>query len=703
MIARPIAICLALCLSALVERAVADNCGGSLRYQIVSPLQLVSAEQYDPLALMAPDGGVRNLGDYALDRLESEAEKAFPGLVLPVRSESSTTVSSDRPDNQVWIRGNISRMTQTLVKMGDINNNFIITSTGGVEFLDLVTGEVYFSKINTVQRIFRVVGTVDESDLASISGHFARNVDDIFVDGLAAIRDEYTPGCVLANVLGTHGDLVILDRGSRGGVAERQQFRGDVCDLLVSAVQDNFCLATVVRGARPENGSRVARIGANQLAVRDGRATLMVTSAALPSGPLTSPHFAVSEDMVQQWVHDYLSEGGKLSMLPPAGSLLRQQTLAGATGSLAETVVRGSRELPDLLIRCRIARATLEEVIGPQGEAHCEFVVEPYLEIIDRRTGILQLSMSREERLSEVIGGSSSTMDRTAVFERVTKNSIFEITNAVKATFTPARIVGHVADVQDGSVEFAIDEGLVGMGTVLELRRPGDEVRSLDDTQSLGRIEDRIGVAKVTQVAGRSGRAQVVAAAEPVRRNDVLFASCSGRTGLATASVLQVGAVEVVDNGGGNGCGVDADFAARSLQSALMDTGQWAILPNADGLERYQAELASLEGGAFKVTDWAHESEAVPVDVTARAQLVFEPEQSEPDGTVILRERVLVALVAAEGDTIMSQSLSMTKRLKGSGKSNDVVMGLGPDARPDQFANMTKQLLKEVLRRGMKE
>lgn len=703
MFARIVALGLVLSLHLLAERAAADPCGGSLNYQIVGPFQLIAAEQYDPLALTTADGEPKGLAEYALTRLASEAERNFPGLVQPTRPESAPTISSERPENQVWIRANISRMTKTLVKLGEINNNYIITSTGGVEFLDLVTGEIYFSKMNTVQRILRVVGTVEDGDLAAISGHFDQNVDDIFIDGLAEIRDEYTPGCVSANVVGSHDDAIILDRGRRDGVADRQLFRGDGFDLCVSAVQDNFSLAMVVRGDRPERGARVTRAGANQLAVRDGRVTLMVTPTVLPSGPMLSRHFAAPAEMVQQWVHDYLTEGGQLAMLPPPGSLLRQQTSAGATGTLAETVVRGSRELPDLFVRCRISRATLEEVIGPQGEAHCAFVVEPTLEIIDRRTGMLQFSMSREERATEVIGGRGSEMDRTAVFDRVTKNAIFAITNTAKETFTPARIAGRVTGEREESVEFAIDEGLVGLGTFLELRRPVEEVRSLDGQTVLGRVEERIGVAKVTQVSGRTGRALIVAAAVPARDNDVLFASSSGRTGLATASVLQVGRVEVKDNGTGGGWGVDATFAAQSLQSALCEAGQWAILPNADGMERHHAELASLEGGAFKITDWARELSTSPVDVTAHAQLVFEPEQTDADGAVILRERAWVVLVAAAGDTLMSQSLSMTKKLKGPGNDTDVVLGLGPEARPDHFASMTKQLLKEVLRRGMKE
>ncbi len=684
-------------------RAVADDCGGSLQYQIVAPVQMVASEDFDTRALRVPDGADQPLDLYSLGRLTMEMQRVFPGAVLLPLAESAGSVTSRVPQDQIWVRGNLSRMDATLVDLGDLNHNFIITSTGGIEFLDLVTGEVYFSKMRTVQRIFRVLGTIDDGDHEEALGYFSQNVDDIFKEGVDAIAGNYDPGCVRANVVGFHGDLALLDLGARDGVAERQLFRGDGCELSVSSVQDEFCLARLVRGERPERAVVVSRIGANQIAARDGRVSLMVTSVQLPEGSAVARDYAVSADMVQQWVHDYLSSGSQLSMLPPASSLLSQQTIAGAVGSIAETVVRGSRALPDLFVRCRVVRAMAEEVTGPLGEVHGSFLVECEIEILDRRTGLVQLRRSREERIDDVFNNDDRSTDRSAIFERVTKNAIFELTGDVKASFQPARVVGHVKSAKDGVIEFALDEGAVGVGAVLELRRPGDEVHALDGSRLLGRIEERIGIAKVVVVDGRKGRALVVAAAKSVGGGDILFAACSGPSGLSSANVLQVQGVEIVCAGGSGSCGMDGASGTELLQGVLGDTGQWTILSNARGLALLAAEQAALEGGSFKITDWSSEPTAVPIDVFAHARVNVEPEQTDKDGNILLRERAELVLTAAGGDTIFTQNLSMTNKLKDRSKSDQVVMGMGPEARPRQYADMARQLLAEMVRRGMKE
>ncbi|MBK6734070.1 MAG: hypothetical protein IPG61_08245 [bacterium] len=225
-----------------------ESCRDSFQYDVVVPFQLVCPDSmyaFDPSAV----GHSGNLERFCFDRMASRAQANLGSAVVVPTGVSPTNVRMDAPFDRIWIRGNLSRMSCDLWTLGRLNKSYVLTTSSAVEFLDLVTGEVCFAESLTAETTLPVQAKSTDFDVSGlIDAAIAAQVDTTLGGPLATIAANYAPGCVQANVLGRHGDSVVLDRGTRDGVAAGQMFRNEDCVLCVSSAQSGFCLARTTRG-----------------------------------------------------------------------------------------------------------------------------------------------------------------------------------------------------------------------------------------------------------------------------------------------------------------------------------------------------------------------------------------------------------------------------------------------------------------------
>ncbi|MBK6734069.1 MAG: hypothetical protein IPG61_08240 [bacterium] len=427
---------------------------------------------------------------------------------------------------------------------------------------------------------------------------------------------------------------------------------------------------------------------------------MMVTRPELPKALLGNPKFTVTAEHVQEWIHSYLLRNTDLAVLPPAGNLVRQQAETASTSDVATDVMLGNRERPDLFVNVRIARATLEEVKGPEGESHCFFTLEPELEIVDCRTGLVQFCRSypyrKDYTFSDVPNPRYWTAGRAGRFASTTRDALHAAACSLATAFEPAQASGSIRALDGTTAEFALDHGAVGPGVVFEIRRAGDEVRGLDG-RTLGRFQERIGGARVISVGAEGNFVKVTSANQPVKVGDVLFVASSARDPLLSGRVLQIGEVTVEDRTNQGMANLPVETAGQVLERALVSRRSWAVLPAESGLRRHQEHRATLERGNFAIDGWADQSADVVADALVNLRLVMLPEREGPKGELILSVQGSFEVVDANGAVLYTDVEPVSKAIQRSRDPMKLSLGAGMDARPGRYADLTKSLVDKLV------
>jgi len=703
---RYLLICAILILSISSFKAFA-GLKEDIRYQVVGPVLFIGEKGYSEYFIIDTDGKdiTQSMQDYCLKLIQKACEKNYGDKVLPPLTDSVTEISANMPRGLIFIRGNLSRMELSRIKLGRQNNNYVLSSTGGVELLDLKTGEVFFSKIFTIQSIQQVIGDITAKDEQEFRKLFRLNIEDLYTKLINDLANEYQPGRVEATVCGDYKGKVILDKGRYEGIAERQRFRTQGGELSITSVQDHLCLAELMNGNPPKKGGEAIRIGANQIAAK-GAITFLVTDPVIMRPGSISKDFQIQEKVIMQWVHDYLAKDSHLAMLPPADSTFLQQTEVAGKGTIAESTIRGNRALPDVFVRCRISQAIVSETIGEDGATYAEFLVRPELEFYDRKTGLLVFHRVHVEKGLERTKKGYREFNRQNYFIKLTKNAIFELTKATKKNFRLEIQRGQIIKVaKEGTAKCKLKGRSVGVGSLFQVFRPRQRVKNPINGKVLGAVQEMIGIAKVMQVKGTKGNLHLVVQQEKIKKGDIILSAGSTLApgSCKKAVIIQAQPVQIKDASEQTKEAFGSGLIMNLLEKKLLEARYWSVLLNDQALALLETDQITLEGGEFQVTDWHNEKRALTPDQFAKAVITLLPvEETEKRGK-ILRLKADLTIFDEQGDELSTQSVKMKRTLSNKTKKGAVTVGAEEKDFPKHYIEMAEATLGEALRRCLVE
>lgn len=671
-----------------------------IQYQVVGPVLFANESGYSEFFSITDATQADCRQEYCLGLLQKVAEKNFGNKVLPPLTGSSTEVSSTVPEGLIFLRGNLSRMELSQTKLALQNNNYVLSSTGGVELLDLSTGEVFFSSIFTMQSIRQVLGDVDAEDEQKFTELFQLNIDDLFDKIIGELNSKYQPGRIEAIACGEYDGKIILNMGRYEGVAERQRFRTSDGEVSISSVQDHLSQAEIMKGNPPKTGTKLVRIGANQIAAK-GTLTLLVTDAVIMRPGLISEEFQVTEEILTQWVHDYLASDSTLAMLPPVGSTFLQQTELARKGTIADTTIRGNRALPDIFIRLRVPLAVTCETKGEDGATYTEFLVRLELEFYDRKTGLVLYRAAHEEKGLERIEKDYREIDHRNYFTKITKNAVYELTKTAKENFHIEVERGRITKVEKDTASFETEGLNVGVGSLFHVFRPHSEVNDPGTGKPLGFLEEMIGIAKVMQIKGKKGTVQIVVQQKQIQRGDNLRSTGSTLSPGACkkAIIVQAQPVKIINASGITFEIINSELGTDLLEHKLVDARYWSVLQNDKSLILLARDQRALEGGEFEISEWNKERLLLEPEQFVEAAITLLPVEEMDEKSKILRLQVDLSLSDVHGNTLSDQSVKMKRVLSCMTDKGSVAVGAEEKDLSRHYAEMAEATFEEALRR----
>ena len=117
------------------------------KYQILLPAATFGEPAYSEYFWK---GNIEGFKKYCVDEAQKALEKYYGKSAMPLKQVSSDIKSEEELKGNIYIRVNISRMQLSYELLGTENFQYALRTTGGIEFFNVKTGEVYFSKIYTI-------------------------------------------------------------------------------------------------------------------------------------------------------------------------------------------------------------------------------------------------------------------------------------------------------------------------------------------------------------------------------------------------------------------------------------------------------------------------------------------------------------------------------------------------------------------------
>lgn len=564
------------------------------RLTLVRPVRLLAAERYDPHYQELDVSGADRRSEAAFEAFAAGMVAAFGSRV--VAPEGASQEARALPEGTLFVRAQISRADVNTVELATYalgrRRNLVLTTTGGLEVLDLVSGEVFESRLFTVYRVKEKIGELTDEDQAAIERMFRENVRDLFAELGMQLAEGYAPGQLTASVVDRLSlGRFVIDRGREAGLSEGESFRHGRSVYLVKELFDRFA---VVESAGPEApplepGTELSRIGFNTRRPA-GLTRCMVLEASLASGPLIElgARAGVDGRQLVQWAHDGLRQEARLAMLP-YGSIFREQESAVLRSGLRALEVEGRRVFPDVFVRLVVTRADVEWRPGGPISGTLVFNTRIDLFFVDARSGLVLGGLWRSGTRQEMEVAGERLVDRQATFRILVKETLIALCRDAKGSVPGAPRTWPIAErAEGGEVRLdAVRNAGLAVGSTLGVVRPIKRVIDRDG-RDLGEYTERVGVVRMLA----PGRASVVAErSDGPRRGDLAVGRAPAGSGESPVVGLRSGASE--DGSGG-------DQAMWLVLSALVKSGQVVVLPECDGVV-FRAKRAGFERGDFAV------------------------------------------------------------------------------------------------------
>jgi hypothetical protein len=546
------------------------------RLTLVPRVRLIAVERYSPDYVDRDPSGADQRAEKAFEAFASAMVNSFGSKVVVPGSGSSESLSMD--EGALFVRAQISRAEMSVIELARYSmgrrRNFVLTTTGGLEVLDLVTGEVYESRLFTVYAIKEKIGELDSQDHAAIAALFRKNVNELFAELARQLSGSYSPGTMKAVAVDRLSpSQLVIDRGRQAGLSVGESFRYGQSVYLVAQLFDRFAVlepALLKRPASPlpEVGTELSRIGFNTRR-SGGQTRFMLLDASVVKSPFISDENGLSREQLVQWAHDSLGQEAGFCMLPYGSIFPEQESTVLRTG-LRALDVEGRRVYPDVFVRVVVTRADLEWRPAGKDTGTLVFNIRLDLYFIDRFSGVVLGGGSKSGSRQESVVSEERYVDIPGTFRLLAKETLLSLCHEIRAVALAGSAKWPIEErTADGGVRLRRSQPSPVSGETIEVLRPVKSIRDRSG-QDLGEYAERVGILRVgteglgTVIAERSGG---------VARGDYAV----GR--IASAASSGIVSLKPVDEAGSLPAG---DQAAWLLLSAMVRTGLPTALPEGE-------------------------------------------------------------------------------------------------------------------------
>ncbi len=621
-------------LAALLAAAAGLALAEEPRLTLVRPVRLIAAERYSPDYVDSDPSGKDQRAERAFDAFASAMVKSFGSKVVVPGAGSSESLSMN--EGGLVVRAQISRAETSVIELARYSmgrrRNYVLTTTGGLEVLDLVTGEVYESRLFTVYAIKEKIGDLDSQDHAAIAAIFRQNVSELFSELANQLLASYSPGTMKAFVVDRLSpSRLVVDRGRQAGLSVGESFRYGQSVYLVAQLFDRFAVLepALVKGSAspiPEVGTELSRIGFNTLR-SGGQTRFMLLEASVVKSPFISVENGLSSDQLKQWTHDSLRQEAEFCMLP-YGSIFQEQESTVLRTGLRALDVEGRRVYPDVFVRVAVTRADLEW--RPAGKAMGTLVFNVRLDLyfIDRFSGLVLGGGTKSGSRQEKIVSEERAVDTPGIFRILAKETLISLCHEARTVALAGIAKWPIEErTADGSVRLQRSQPGLVSGETFEVLRSVKTIRDRSG-QDLGEYAERVGILRV----GAAGLGTVVAERNGgVVRGDYAVGRIPPGTSTGIVSL------RAADEAGSFPAG---DQAAWLLLSALVRAGVSVVLPEGETTVLLR-KRASLQTGEFdrqrvsNVSDTLSATRTVTVSTRMRTENVTNTGFDSVGGIVV--------------------------------------------------------------------
>lgn len=645
------------------------------------------------------------------------------------RSISGLDEVSARVEPEVlFMRGLVTRADIKKVEKF-ATEEYVFSTNATLEFFDLVSGEVFYTRTLTGQ-FFTERAKGSEISMGDKQDYFKRCLKGTVEEICQRIGKDYQPGVLEGHIAAMPDtSAAALDIGRQDGVYQGMTFyiysdptESPVGLLKAGSPQENICRGSIVfcQEGSPERGWTVRSFGINKLNQQKGRVRYMVAEFSPAVSEDLPPDFRLDPQTLGQWLHDGLSSRTELFLLAPlltkldsSGTVQVQGALADAQlkysifGGLAQSTAMGSRAFPDVLIKGVVTHAGIQTFITP-GAENKVLEVGVSIEFYDRRTrDFLYASQRSGRKLEKIVTDGEKVyraLELEASFRDLCKDVIRRAAAKIGKEYKPIPLHGEVVSVEADGKSFTIGFSQMGagVGDLFKLMTETETIRAISG-EELGALVKNYGIAKLTESKRDNEFKAMVLVSDGitmVEAGDILLTE--GReSGGKTGRLCQVIGWQAKGN-----VTKEYDYSTARLtewlHDALLTTGEYRLLPpnfreGSMGMVEVGLSLGQFE--SRDIGEIIYQGVRVP-EIVVSGELV-QADMSRKTGEfkdiLTLKSGVEVIFSTAEGDTLYSNRLSASKKIEQVKSRGQTVVGT-EDLSPE-FDNLTKETIEKLVKK----
>ncbi len=612
-----------------------------------------------------------------LARLDKALRGAFPDAMGIGDSRAGGTEMQRSLQDLLHVGATVSRLQVVTTRYGTEKTAWTLYLTGTVFVVNLGTGEVVAARsLTAVVPVEQLGAAPEQPDSATLADMLGRSTDALASQLVAQLKAGMKPGIVQAEVVGRVGSDFVLSRGRKDGAYVGETFRtADGATVRVAAVSDGVSRARSTGKAELARGAIVQRLGT---VLEGGDAPRLLVQSSAQEGVLAA---GVTGANLSSWAGDALAGKGYV-VLPSGVNLIAAQMAESSAVDVAYEALVGAQAIPDILVVPTVRSVRITRTFDEASRATTldyEAVVQATF--IDVRSGLVlygaEGSQKRQDYVKE--GGR-----QVAVEDRVpalVKDATLVLADTVAARFNPRARVAPLHTGGPAEIEWKLDVGGFGRGTLVEVLDRGPEFKA-SNGQSLDTLDTLIGTARVVRTDAKLEVATVIASVKPVT-GAMRVRAVAGSVGSDDRTV-ELGEVTV---DGTLPKGVNLDTAVRGslyLSDKLRAAVTGPELEAVAGFRRVLEQSGAFEAGAT-IAEGRSATHRLDVRVSAEAP----PATETPAGKrLILERKVKVTLVGTLVDLATGKPVKLVTS-KGEEKTSGTCTMDGvwtATVRPGEYA-----------------
>jgi hypothetical protein len=677
-------------------------------YQLLGPFGTYGQEKFSEYYWKGDLSGFKK---FCLETAQNSLKSIYNKNAKDILLVSGDIKDDEALKNIIYIRANISRMQLSYELLGKENFQYALRTTGGIEFFNVRTGEVYFSKIYTIIQPKQIIkGLKDplmDANKDDFYNLFKNNIKELFDYLFKKAKEEYKPGIITANIVKTVSSFaagktgvlesrVIVNKGRLQGIAERQQFRFSISQnkpigikLKIVEIQDNYSVASIIspKSFDINPGEEISRSGGVEISSKYPLRMMVQGTEFLDNTQIDS-RYNVDPGFITQIVHDNLSDNSSFAILP-YGSIAELQLEATKGGEKEEEVI-GNRMRPDLYIKCSISKAFVYST-DYEGGQYLKLVVSPVLIFYDANLGNILYTVTYDEENLQVIKENERMANISEQFEILTKNAIYEVTKKAKQDFSLIYTKGSITNsIQN---EFKIETGQLSLGTIFRVFKSSEELIDPISSKSLGKLLTFIGNLKTREASGSKGKGDMLFSTSSISNGDVLLANSDKNLTKGTI-IIQPGDFKVTTNSGGIFSEISKGAVELATLQSLVQSKRFNVLLPKKDIDKIKIDQQTLEpAGHFKIEAESEEKNILkPQAILSSEFLIFPPEiKSEEEKKLIIGQYFIVNSTQ-DNKQLIRKGKKQELPLEGEKSKDKVQVGLSEKDFPKHYIDMCKSL-----------